>query len=82
MTLEEAIDRVCRVSTANPRQIRAVLEVLDDAGIVRFDPPPPRQRTLTITAIEFVNKRQAKIDLEDLTTALHYAGYDVVKRSP
>ena len=91
MTLDDAISRVAahleraRVdgrpgSRATPDQVGTVLAMLEDAGIVQWD-PAPRPRTVWLDVVETRGTRpKARVDVEHASHILRQAGYDVVRR--
>src|SRR5438105_7770153 len=44
--------------------------------------PRTRRRTVTMPVLEMIERRQAKVDVEDAIAAFYYMGYDVVRRRP
>lgn len=90
MTLSDAITRVAAhleaeravggaTSAASLEQIAAVLRMLQDAGIVKLDPP---RRTVWLDVIETRDTRpKARVDLEHVVAILNHAGYDVTRRA-
>jgi hypothetical protein len=90
VTLSDAITRVAAhleaeravggaTSAASLEQIAAVLRMLQDAGIVKLDPP---RRTVWLDVIETRDTRpKARVDLEHVVAILNHAGYDVTRRA-
>ena len=90
MTLSDAISRVAAhleaeravggaTSAASLEQIAAVLRMLQDAGVVKLDPP---RRTVWLDVLEIRDTRpKARVDLEHVVAILNHAGYDVTRRA-